>query len=165
MPNRMDHVCPKLKLARRWMKLKAIREKQRMTLIHSWHRLPWRKERNKTNIWKEVENFSEKMTSFIKHSLNLRWWKTSNGYRTHQILFSKQWWQHSFECYMLNNLWALSTRLPLTRSIKLQSELFKQDNRWTRTVNLHSQMSCVQTSRHEEHRKQSICLIGVWDHL
>lgn len=40
--SRMYHKCPKWKLASRWMKLKAMREKQRMTLIHSWHLLPKR---------------------------------------------------------------------------------------------------------------------------
>lgn len=38
--SRMNHKCPKWKLASRWMKLKAMREKQRTTLIHSWHLLP-----------------------------------------------------------------------------------------------------------------------------
>lgn len=38
----MYHKCPKWKLASRWMKLKAMREKQRTTLIHSWHLLPKR---------------------------------------------------------------------------------------------------------------------------
>lgn len=40
MLSRMYHRCPRWKLASRWMKLKAMREKQRTTLIHSWHLLP-----------------------------------------------------------------------------------------------------------------------------